>query len=229
MPDIDPTRIWIDETLRLNDRYLLEVVENFGLCPWARATRSEQRLARHVSLQPGDSVSGAVNQLARWAERLDVEIGLLIFPRLTLGSSDFQRFTSNVIEADARRWGIASSPFALAAFHPRARLRLDRADRLIPYLRKSPDPTIQVVRITALERVRGQETTGTHYVDPARMHELAWCEPEPALRERIAARNLRTVQQREAELRATLAAIHRDHDETRSRLPELSDPSGAAE
>lgn len=219
----DPRALWIEQALRLNERYLVEVVERFGLCPWARSARLGGQVDRRVSLQTDPRLEPALSALTAWSSRPDVEIGLLLFPRLALSRSEFQRFVGSLISADAERQGRQSSPFALAAFHPEVALDTSSADRLVPFLRRSPDPTVQVVRIAALERVRGDEVAGTCYVDPRNLDLGKLQAPAKTLRDRIAGHNLSTVRARAPEVEAALAAILADHDATRRRLPPLLD------
>jgi hypothetical protein len=151
---------------------------------------------------------------------------LLIFPRIQLSRSAFQRFVSNIIEADAKRHGTRSSPFALAAFHPDASLDLGNADRLVPFLRRSPDPTIQVVRISALERVRGDEIAGTQYVDLRRFRLEDLPSAERTLRDRIGEHNLQTLHDERAAVTKGIESIHEDHVTTRQWLPSLAGDHG---
>lgn len=206
------------ETLRLNARYLTEVVEAFGLCPWARSARLSGSVDRVVIQGSQDAIEAAVSHLGAWAERPEVEIGLLIFPQHESGPGDFQRLVNQVIAADAKRFVRASPPFALAAFHPEATLDTSSADRLVPFLRRTPDPTIQAVRISALERVRGEESAGTRFVDPRTLDLASLPRPEPTLREKIGRHNLATVQQAADAIVAAIEAIRADRAQTRARL-----------
>lgn len=211
-------RALVAMTLRLNERYLVEVVEAFGLCPWAKGARLSGQLSRAVLLQRDTSLDPALAQLDAWSQEPRLEIGLLIFPLVGLGFSEFQRFTNLLIDADAQRRGRTSSPFAMAPFHPDAARDLATADRLVPYLRRSPDPTIQVVRVSALERVRGQEVSGSQFVDlrTFRLEDLP--APQRTLRERIASHNHATVKEQSAALESALSSIHEEHALLRKRL-----------
>jgi hypothetical protein len=222
MPEREPSFEQLDtllrETLRLNDRYVLEVVEAFGLCPWAKGARLAGHVARSVISSTQNAPETALSQLLDWASKPDVEIGLMIFPLLESDYGDFQRFVNELIARDARRYERTSSPFALAAFHPSANLDTTSADRLVPFLRRTPDPTIQVVRISALERVRGEENAGTRYVDIGTLRLDQLPRPEPTLRERIAAHNLATVERERADIVRVLDSIQTDRRNVRLRL-----------
>jgi hypothetical protein len=219
-----PSDVWVEQTLRLNLRYLVEVVERFGLCPWARATRIGEQLDRRVLLQTGVDVQPALDQLDQWSRTTAPAIGLLLFPRLSLSRNEFQRFAGGIIAEDRERCGTRSSPFALAAFHPEAEFDASNADRLVPFVRRTPDPTIQVVRISELERVRRDEVAGTQYVNLANFRLEDLRPPEKTLRQRISEHNLRTVQAARTDIEQVFNAIREDHRVTRAGLPELEDP-----
>src|SRR5690606_32097675 len=66
--------------------------------------------------------------------------------------------------------------------------------RLVPFIRKTPDPTIQLVRLESLERVREGRFEGTQFVDirDLAVRGLTAADTLP-LRERIARSNWRTL------------------------------------
>ncbi len=104
-----------------------------------------------------------------------------------------------------------------AAFHPDAAPDTTHAERLIPFLRRTPDPSIQLVRASALERVRAGSPEGTQFVDAAAL-DLRAVYPLP-LRERIARANLATAQRIGiGELTRRLDEILRDRQETYAAL-----------
>lgn len=84
----------------------------------------------------------------------------------------------------------------------------------------APDPTIQLVRISALERVRQGSAEGTSFFDPAAFD---FSNPPPkksaSLRERVAGANLRTIERVGVEqAEQILQRIFNDRDETYRRL-----------
>lgn len=127
-------------------RYV-EVVERFDLCPWAAPARAR-----------GEVWIAACDQaelpdcLARF-ERSDGVVGLCVLPA----------FTGNLAALRRLRNQVAESPFgarlALAEFHPDAPLDAASPARLVPYLRRSPDPMLQVVRHSTLASFRRGGTT----------------------------------------------------------------------
>jgi hypothetical protein len=222
--------LWIEETSRLYTRYQLELVEALNLCPWAKRARQAGQVELKVALQAGDDPAPSLRQISEWAARGDLEIGLLIFPRIGLGRRDFERFVAGLVKADADRLGLQSPTFALAAFHPDASADMGTPERLVPYWRRTPDPTIQLVLMSALERVRQGDVGGTGYFD---MSQLDLSDPKSAakffaparesLRERVASANLKTLQaQGQEAVEARFAEILQDHQQTRLMLEQAA-------
>lgn len=204
------------EAIRLYRRYQTEIVEALKLCPWAERARLDGRVREEVvlatELDPEPALA-AIDALAR-DER--VEIGLLLFPRLRVGLEAFERFVSELLTKDAERRELGTAPFALAAFHPDARADLSDPERAIPFLRRTPDPTIQLVRYEALESVREGFNEGTQFIDVKVLMTLDWTRDDTLpLRERIARANLRTVTKLGVDAVERLYAdIFRDRDAT---------------
>jgi hypothetical protein len=212
---------WVREAERLHRRYLTEVVEAFGLCPWAERARRDGRTRVEVVLD-SDEASGARSTavLGAWASDESVEIGFLLFPCVALGRIEFDRLVAHVRSSDAQRHRLGQIPFALAAFHPEGEPDLQDADRLIPFLRRTPDPCIQAVRMSVLERVRGGAPQGTQFVDIATLDgPPPGQSPTPPLRERIARANLDTVLRLGLDgLTARIEAIQDDRARTYAAL-----------
>lgn len=185
-------------TLEVYERYAVEVVERFGFCPWARASRESGEVTLRVvfSADPDDFEESLelLTELHRQAPETD--IALFIYPLLDLdrlGFEDYARRLRQRAEAGPEKL----DAFAMAAFHPAATADLSHPDRLVPYVRRSPDPTLQLVRNSALSRIKGL-TQGTAFLDVSQLSVDAFKalhqEPPPkAVRERIAEQNLATV------------------------------------
>jgi hypothetical protein len=204
------------EAIRLYRRYQSEIVEALKLCPWAERARLEGRVREEVvlttELDP-EPVLAAIDALSRDDA---VQIGLLLFPRLNVGFDSFERFVSELVTKDAERRELGTAPFALAAFHPGARADLGDPERTIPFLRRTPDPTIQLVRYEALESVREGFNEGTQFIDVKALMTLDWTRDDTLpLRERIARANHRTVLRLgAAAIEQRYADIFRDRDAT---------------
>ncbi len=191
----DLTRV----TLEVYERYAVEVVERFGFCPWARAAREAGEVTLRVvfSADPDDFAESLrhLSELHRQAPETD--IALFIYPLLDLdrlGFEDYARRLRHRAEGNPEKL----DAFAMAAFHPSASVDLSHPDRLVPYVRRSPDPTLQLVRNSALSSIKGL-THGTAFLDVSQLSVDAFKalhqEPLPpkAVRERIAEQNLTTV------------------------------------
>ena len=203
---------WRSEALRVFRRYQTEVVEAHGLCPWAERARLDGAVRERVLLQVDEAIQPALRAIEDWASDDRVEIGLLLFPRVPMARSEFERFVGRIREADAERYPLGEVPFMFAAFHPLAAPDATHAERLIPFLRRTPDPTLQLVRGASLERVRARAPQGTQFVD-LRFLSLADLECALPLRERIANANLETSRRIGIEeLGRQLDAIRRDRD-----------------
>ena len=209
------------EALRVYRRYMSEVVEGYTLCPWAAASRRDGHVSEHVILaenraDPRQSLA----LLGSLAPLLETEIALFIYPDLELDRLGFEGFVRTLREQDAARYEVGGIPFAMAAFHPDARADMKEPERLIPFLRRTPDPTIQIVRRSALDRVRGSAPEGTQFFDLANLATLPLPQKEPlSLRQRIAQANLDTTLEVGVDtLEALFQDIRRDRDESYARV-----------
>ena len=202
------------EAIRVYRRYQTEIVEGLKLCPWAERARLEGQVREEVLLGDAADAAPVLDVIEALAKDRSVEIGILIFPRFEASFSEFERFVSEVVAKDAERRELGTTPFALAAFHPDARPDLGDAERVIPFLRRTPDPTIQLVRYEALENVREGFNEGTRFIDVKALMTLDWTRDDTLpLRERIARANLRTVERLGiAALERRFAEIRKDRD-----------------
>jgi hypothetical protein len=212
--------VWIREATRLHGRYLVEVVEHYGLCPWAVKARLANRLRTVVLLQSEESTEPSIAAMSPWTDDRNMDVGFLLYPRLALGRVEFDRFAATVRSAEIERHALGDAPFAMVAFHPDARPELDDAERLIPFLRRTPDPCIQVVRVEVLNRVRGATPEGTQFLDSAVLDAVAsGAMAEPTVRERVSRANLATARSVGIEqMRQTIDSIRKDRDETYEHL-----------
>ncbi|MEO7032704.1 MAG: DUF1415 family protein [Polyangiaceae bacterium] len=210
-----------NEALRVYRRYMLEVVEGFTLCPWAVAARRDGHVVEHVILAENQGIPQQSLTLLKSLEaHLQTDIALFIYPDLELDRLGFEGFVRTLREQDAARYEVGEIPFAMAAFHPDARADLKEPERLIPFLRRTPDPTIQVVRRAALDRVRGNSQEGTSFFDLADLGKLPLPQKEAiSLRQRIAQANLDTALEVGVDtLEALFEDIRRDRDASYARL-----------
>ena len=142
----------VAEALRVNARYVEEVVIGWGLCPWAARAWNDGQVTQRVFTDAEPDVEPVAAFVDELVAKPDAAIGLAIFPRVAL---------------HARRLGeVRRTRPARARRVPRRRLspRLSPARRRgaaiprgwSPLIRRTPDPTLQLVRASLLENLRGQ-------------------------------------------------------------------------
>ena len=221
-PPTSPARHedWAREAARLHTRYLVEIVERFNFCPWAVKARVGNRL-RFATLPQteGAELGPSLGALEPWMDDDGMEVAFLLYPRLALGRVAFDGFAARVREAFTASRPLGKAPFAMVAFHPDAAPDLKDAERLIPFLRRSPDPCIQVVRIAVLDRVRGAAPEGTQFIDLSFLERAAADAVEPTLRERVSQANLETVREVSvASVNEAFEDIVRDRERTYREL-----------
>ena len=189
--------------LARNDRYLREFVEALELCPFARKCRETGRLDRRVFRggRTTEATLEAISELERTTED-QVEVALLLYPEFTAGLRAFEEFRDEV-RSSLRL-------FYCVAFHPDLPMDLSDANRAVSFLRRSPDPTLQLVRIATLERVRSGRPAGTFYLDSTQISpaELSALHRSVSVSDQIVEANLRTLRQHDpAELERLLERL----------------------
>jgi hypothetical protein len=133
------------EVRRILDRYLIEVVERHGLCPWARAVRDNGELA--VGVVWGEpTVDDWVAEAARRLAVAGARVAMVVAPELAISRSAL----GAVRDAVAARLPAAG----VADFHPEAALDLTTPARLVPFLRRAPDPLLQLVPLALIDAAR---------------------------------------------------------------------------
>src|SRR5207245_11711270 len=101
---------------------------------------------------------------------------------------------------------------SFVAFDPDLRRDVLDAHRAVQLLRRSPDPTLQLVRASVLRAVRGDNGGGSRYLDTAKLSlEEAMALVSPlSLADRISETNFATLQrERPDRLEALLASFRR--------------------
>lgn len=219
------------EARRLCQRYVDEVVLAFDLCPWAapalRAGRV-QMFVIHREISSENDFAAAARDAARvlgtCADTPDIELALLLFPRARVERLAFDGLLRRLRVGEGEQRG--ERTFALAAFHPDAAPDRTTPERLIPFLRRSPDPMIQAVRTATLERIEPVSRAGTGFVDVTELVSLSLLAPESLLapppeplRLRIAKQNERTLTERGVDaFERAVADIIADRERTYARL-----------
>jgi hypothetical protein len=220
------------EVQRVHRRYQLEVVEALNLCPWAKDARLSGHVQMRVSFMSDPDSAEAWSQIEALLAP-ETEVGILVFPALSLERLAFSHFVAAVRarESEASSLPRGANRIALADFHPDASADTASAERLVPFLRRAPDPMIQIVRQSALENVRLTEAQGTSFVDPTQYNLASMMSlpaAPPSLAARVARNNARTVERMGvAQLEALVADILRDRNTSYAALG-LSLPAWAS-
>jgi hypothetical protein len=231
LPTPEPDDERAREVVRIYERYAREVVERFDFCPWAARARREAKARPTVIFQRDlADLSASLAAIDELISETELSVALLIYPCVTADRLDFEHFVRRLRQADSERHEPGAVPFAMAAFHPHAEPDLSDPDRLVPFVRRSPDPTIQLVRREALESVRGDPSDGTALVEVWMLSPAGLTLPEKeGVRERIAQNNLDTVVERGTQaIEAVLADIAADRAESYARLGMPAAPAGQA-
>lgn len=197
------------EAVRIYRRYAVEVVEALRFCPYAERARVEGRTREVVSFDETLALERVLPLVHEAARDPHVEIGLLLFPRLRIERLALARFVETLRRAHQDEPG--GLVMAMEGFHPDATADLASADRLVPFVRRTPDPTIQLVRHEVLLRVRRAGDHGTAFFDPSCMslEALLATPARKPLHRQIAEANLETAKAR------TVEAIERIYDDIR--------------
>lgn len=220
---------------RVYERYVEEFVEAFDICPWAARARMDGRTRVEVVCEAEPDPRHALDVVASLSGDARVEVGLVLFPRLALDRPSFEEFVGELRALDAARYGIEGPAMAMAAFHPEAEPRTETPYQLVPFVRRTPDPTVQLVRRSVLDAVRKKGDHGTAWVDPTKLDLAALLaeKPKPPLHERVAQANLDSLTAHGLEaVEALFRELRRDRDETyeaiRARFRRLSgdEPAG---
>jgi uncharacterized protein len=153
------------EALRANARYVEEVVIGWDLCPWAARAWRDGQVMQRVFVEAGPDVGPVLTFIDELCAAPALAIGLAIFPGTPLPDAAFGSFAERVRRADrARRPPGERAPFLLAAFHPDSGRGADLEDaaRLVSFIRRTPDPTLQLVRASLVEALSrdGRDLSG---------------------------------------------------------------------
>jgi hypothetical protein len=188
------------EVRRVLERYLVEVVEKYELCPWAKPAR----LGDEVAIE----VLWGIPTVEAWSEaargllgRSETRVAMVVAPEIEATPSEL-RIIRNRVASRITTAGIAD-------FHPDATADVGSPARLVPFLRRSPDPLLQLVPLSLLDSVRAAPPAADL---AAQAEMLSGQAPPPRgdVADRIAAENHERVTRVMGDFEAVLAAIAED-------------------
>lgn len=198
------------EACRLHQRYTVEVIERFDLCPWARKAGQEGQVWRRPLLQcnmePGPTLA-LLDELE--ALPRPPQIVIAIYPRLACGPREFDAMVARIKAADQERHR-GRPLYVSASFHPDYPLDERSPAALVPWLRRSPDPSLQLVHFPTLEEARGRTGKILFDYSPAAWEEVRRRIEKGTVPERVAADNLATFHGERAEMERVVADIAAD-------------------
>lgn len=215
-----PEAEWKREAVRLYTRYAVEIVEAFGICPWAERARLEGNVTLHVDLRSDPTPETLAADLVVFGSHTQADIALYLLPTVAMDYAAFLRLFGAARAVYEASFPAGRAPFVMAAFHPEGPLRAEHAESLVSYLRRTPDPTLQLLRSTTLARLRQGRGAGTQYVDVSKLSAGAVMPPPVVpLSEQVAQRNFaRYGTPAWKGLEAAMQSILRDREATYARL-----------
>jgi hypothetical protein len=206
------------EARRIQLRYQREVVEAFGLCPFAAKARIHLASCEAIVLDEQPTLDRVLPEVRTLAYEDAIEVAFIVFPRWQIDRVGLSRFVESLRSAhQAEPGGLVMT---MEGFHPDAAADTSSSGALVPFLRRTADPTIQLTRLSVLERARVGSGGTTKYVDPSTIDVAALlaAPPERSLHQRISESNLETVcLHGAAAIERVYDAIRRDRDESYAR------------
>lgn len=196
------------EVRRVLERYLIEVVETYDLCPWAKPARLGEEVAIAVlwGIPTIDAWSDTARELLA---QPGARVAMVVAPEIEATPSEL-RVIRNRVASRISTAGIAD-------FHPDAIVDTGTPARLVPALRRSPDPLLQLVPLALLETVRGAPSAAG-LVEQAQILSGKKAAPRGDVADKIAADNHTRVMARHAELEAVLVSIAQDRRTSYERV-----------
>jgi hypothetical protein len=196
------------EVRRVLDRYIVEIVEAYDFCPWAKAARLGGEVAVAVlwgTPTLADWVAAGEHLLAQPQAR----VAMVVAPELAIAPAELRGVRDRVA---------ARMPSAgIAEFHPDAALDLASPARLVPFLRRSPDPLLQLVPLALLDKVRSYEAV-VDITDQAAMLRGLAAEPRGDIADTLADTNHERVTRDAAAIVAVLDDIAADRRRSYARV-----------
>lgn len=192
------------EVIRLLERYLIEVVERWNMCPWAKSARKNGEV--EIGVVWGTPTIGEWATAARaLLDKPTCRVAMIVAPEYDIDRIDLHGVRNDVTAA--------VSGTGVAEFHPDAPLDLGSPARLVPFIRRSPDPMLQLVPLSILDGIRASSDSVTRVQQVGMMADLA-PPPRPDPADTVAENNFETLTAAHAEVVATLADIAADRART---------------
>ncbi len=176
------------EVHRVNDRYLVDFIEDYSFCPFARSGRVKGQTRRYVYYADTRSVEPLLELMLEVAADTSQVVVQVVVPLLEVEAEEWVRFCKALTSMGNER--MDDGPvLACAPLHPNLEYLSRNAATMIPLFRRAPDPTLQWVRLDGLAAIYEGRNDDTEYVDPDTLDDYL-LEPAPkSLYDRIAESN----------------------------------------
>lgn len=174
---------------QVHHRYANEVVGAFRLCPFMQDPAQDYgRFC--VMLEREPTVATAVELLVG----ADEPLAHLVYPLISMESTDFERFGSALHKAAAR--AIDPAPVH-AVFHPRMAGDATTPARLVGLVRRAPDPFVQFVP-------EGLQKGGTVFADLSSFDATKWMsqKEKKTLRQRVSDEDIARIEALQRDIKA---------------------------
>lgn len=188
--DADTRRRVRAVALAANDRYVQAFLEQHSICPFSRGGRLQGATTRFVHFADSTDAMPIVELMAEVSRQPEKGVVQVILPMLSVAHDEFRQFCHDVTSAANSRLP-AGETYAVAPLHPDLPYTDKNSYTIIPLFRRAPDPTIQWVRLDALESIYEGRSDKDIYVHPSEIEAyLARPKREP-LYDKIAETNLK--------------------------------------
>lgn len=174
--------------MRANDRYLVDFVEEYGFCPYARKGRRLGQVFRYFYYATDADAQPLADLMRRVAADRQQAVVQVVLPLVDADGEAWTRFCGALVEYANHPLG-RDDRMATAALHPRLSYRTDNPFSLLTLFRRAPDPTIQWVRMDAVRALYEGRGDGTRAVAIEDIDALLAKPPMTPLYDRIAITN----------------------------------------
>ncbi|MCP4444478.1 MAG: Rieske 2Fe-2S domain-containing protein [Myxococcales bacterium] len=192
LPEIDAAmcRELKAAALDANQRYLVDQIEEHSFCPYSRGGRAQEQTERYVHYYSESDVRPLIEFMAKAASDPGLVVVQVILPMIETDPEEWIDFCHKVTDLGNEYLGAGTETFAVAPLHPALAYKDTTPFALIPLFRRSPDPTIQWVRLDGLTALYAGRERDTKYVDPSDIMAFMEEKHQQPLFDRIAETNL---------------------------------------
>jgi hypothetical protein len=176
--------------MEANDRYLYEFLEKYAFCPFAKQGREEGTSVRYFHYADTLSIDPLLELMEKVASNTQHVVSQVMMPVIEVEPDLWMDFCYRLTELGHIRMG-GRDVLAVAPLHPKLSFNTANPFALVPLFRRTPDPTIQWVRLDGLEALYEGRERGSRFVTPEEIPKLlAGPKPKASLYDRVAETNM---------------------------------------